>query len=61
MKKTNSECLNKMDLDLIHLIKNGVFYCARKNSADKTTTKKAINEKINELLLAGFVEVVAHG
>jgi hypothetical protein len=28
--------------------------------ADKTTTKKAINEKIEELCAAGFLEVVAH-
>ena len=29
--------------------------------ADKTTTKKAINEKIEELRALGFVEVMPHG
>ena len=30
-------------------------------AADKTTTKKAINEKIGELLRAGFSEVGRNG
>ena len=58
MSKYILQCKNKYGYTVKQLMIDSVGSFTI--GADKTTTKKAINEKIEELRAAGFLEVVAH-